>query len=284
MTRHALALSICLLTAFEAQGQTLSGRVLDAGTESPIPDVALRLYSVEGEPVEFKRTSDGDGGFVFVEVAPGRYRLEGERLGYRTTASGVLVVHAGDTIALEFRMAVAAIVLEPLTVTASARPWYEHLTPPALWEYYERRDYLSRLGRGHFMGPQEIRNLAGMPVALAIGTVPGMRAVASESSMGRFHLLGRQGCDALLFVNGHQVRLRAPLSRADTADVDFVPGPERLDWFVDDFVSLNEIEAIEVYRGAAELPGEFHGFSGNANCGAVIIWTKRAVARGGGEG
>ena len=87
------------------------------------------------------------------------------------------------------------------------------------------------------------------------------------------------GCDALFFLYGMQVRLTPPrISTRDTAnDDDIAPGPEALDYFIDDFVSLHEVEAIEVYRGASELPGEFHGFRGGGSCGAVVVWTKRGV-------
>jgi hypothetical protein len=34
-----------------------------------------------------------------------------------------------------------------------------------------------------------------------------------------------------------------------------------------------EIDAVEVYRGAAEVPGEFSG--GDARCGVVVVWTRR---------
>jgi hypothetical protein len=198
-------------------------------------------------------------------------------LGYRETVSGFVDLDEGEVVELEFHIAVEAILLDPITVVASPRPWYEHVKAPALWDYYERSEYLKTIGRGRFLGPEELRNLSGMPVTLAVSTVPGMQAVTSEHSGSRFHLLGRRGCDALFFLNGMPVPLRPPPTRADTADVDFVPGPEPLDWFIDDFVNLSEVEAIEVYRGASELPGEFHGTRGNADCGAVVVWTKRNV-------
>ena len=250
--------------------------MLDEGSGQPIPGVYVELIGIDGR-ASFSRLADDEGFFLFQDLPPGHYRLRGERLGYQETVSGFLGIEVGDQVELELRMAVEAIVLDPLTVTASPRPWYEHLKAPALWEYYERSEYLGAMGLGRFLGPEELRPLSGMPVALAIGTVPGMQAVSSENSPSRFHVLGRRGCDALFFLNGMPIRLRAPGSRADTADVDFVPGPDLLDWFIDDFVSLSDVEAIEVYRGPSELPGEFHGFSGGANCGAVVVWTRRSV-------
>lgn len=276
----AVASTALAPSAAPLSGQTLRGRVLDEASDRPIPGVYLELVDANGNAV-LSRLTDENGAFEFRTDEAGYYRLTGTHLGYRETVSGFVNLRAGEEVELEFRMAVEAIPLEPITVTASPRPWYEHLKAPALWEYYERSEYLGPLGRGRFLGPEEVRNLQGMPVTMAVATIPGMQAVASENSGARFHLLGRRGCDALFFLNGMQVRLRPPPTRADTADVDFVPGPAGLEWFLDDFVTMNDVEAIEVYRGPSELPGEFHGHSGNANCGAVVVWTKRNVDRGG---
>lgn len=272
----AAVLLATILFPSDGNAQTLMGRVLDEGTGDPIPGAYLELIGIDGKALR-SRLADDEGGFAFPDLIPGAYRIIGERLGYRETVSGFVDLGLEEVVELEFRMAAEAIVMDPITVVASPRPWYEHLKAPALWDYYERSEYLKTIGRGRFLGPEELRNLSGMPVTMAVGTVPGMQAVQSDNSGSRFHLLGRRGCDALFFLNGMPVRLRPPPSRADTADVDFVPGPAPLDWFIDDFVSLSDVEAIEVYRGPSELPGEFHGFAGNANCGAVVVWTRRNV-------
>jgi hypothetical protein len=39
------------------------------------------------------------------------------------------------------------------------------------------------------------------------------------------------------------------------------------------FLTATEIEAIEVYRGLAEVPGEFIR-SGRPPCAVVVIWTR----------
>ncbi|RMH14199.1 MAG: hypothetical protein D6701_11515, partial [Gemmatimonadetes bacterium] len=40
-----------------------------------------------------------------------------------------------------------------------------------------------------------------------------------------------------------------------------------------DLIRPEDIEAIEVYRGASEVPAEFGG--SDAGCGAIVIWTRR---------
>lgn len=284
MQRCLVFTALLLLCALDPLGaQTLIGRVVDDDSGAPVADVEVRLVDSDGNPTGQRRLSGITGGFVFLDLDPGSYRLHASRLGYRETTGPFVDLQAGDSVEVDFRIAAEAVLIEPLTVTASARPWYEHLKSPVLWEYYERSEYLSRIGRGQFLDGDDLDNLQGMPLSMAVATLPGMQAVTSDNSGSRFHLVGRMGCDALFFVNGRQVRLRAPVSREDTTDAifDLAPGPQKLDWFVDDFVSMSEVEAIEVYSGASELPGEFHGFSGGANCGAVVVWTKRGVDRGG---
>ncbi len=47
-----------------------------------------------------------------------------------------------------------------------------------------------------------------------------------------------------------------------------------------------DLEAVEIYKGAGSVPGEFGG--GDAACGAIVVWTRRGgvtvrgTARGGG--
>ncbi|MEK9501060.1 TonB-dependent receptor [Gemmatimonadota bacterium DH-20] len=252
----ALALITLGAAPVGASAQVILGRVLDDESGLGVPDVEVMLLDDRAQPVGERRLSGANGGFVF-SVDPGHYQFSAFRIGYGPGTSPFVEVQRGDSVEVEFRIAQEAIVLDPLTVTASARPWYEHMKPPALWEYYERSEHMTSLGLGRFLDRDDLRPLQGMPVSIAIGNVPGMQAVAAGTG-ARFQVLGRLDCPALFFLNGQQVRIGS-------------------DWFIDDFVSMAEVEAIEVYTGASELPGEFHGMSGGGNCGAVVVWTKRTI-------
>ena len=48
------------------------------------------------------------------------------------------------------------------------------------------------------------------------------------------------------------------------------PEPE-----LDDVVRPDDIEAIEVYRSASQVPAEFGGNSMFTRCGVIVIWTRR---------
>src|SRR6185312_4857082 len=57
------------------------------------------------------------------------YALLGQRLGYEPARHTGLTLRLGDTLIVEFRLSHLAQVLDPVLVTASAKPW-----PPAKGE------------------------------------------------------------------------------------------------------------------------------------------------------
>ncbi|HEV2129941.1 MAG TPA: Plug domain-containing protein [Longimicrobiaceae bacterium] len=69
---------------------------------------------------------------------------------------------------------------------------------------------------------------------------------------------------------GHTVMLRgtcAPMVYIDGIKVRLFSGT------IDDLVTPQALEGIEVYRSAAEVPAEYSGL--NAGCGVILLWTRR---------
>ncbi|MEK9504366.1 carboxypeptidase-like regulatory domain-containing protein [Gaopeijia maritima] len=145
----ALALITLGAAPVGASAQVILGRVLDDESGLGVPDVEVMLLDDRAQPVGERRLSGANGGFVF-SVDPGHYQFSAFRIGYGPGTSPFVEVQRGDSVEVEFRIAQEAIVLDPLTVTASARPWYEHMKPPALWEYYERSEHMTSLVWGVF--------------------------------------------------------------------------------------------------------------------------------------
>lgn len=246
--------SILFLNASPTAGQVVTGRVMDPDG-NPLPFSTIAVMGQDSDTVDIVR-ADTVGRFALDRLRPGEFWLTAEQLGYQATQT-FIHLSEGDSLEVEVRLDIDAIALEPLTVTASQRPWWENLAPPAHWEFYERREFYTRLGSGTFLTYPDLEPLQGMPVALAVADLtPFMSTVAAEGRSRSLILQSRPGCTPVIFLDGIQLR-----------------GTD-----IEEFISLSQISAIEVYRGASDVPGEFR--TQGSNCGAVAIWSQRVPRRG----
>lgn len=71
-------------------------------------------------------------------------------------------------------------------------------------------------------------------------------------------------CPADVFIDGRAVRLYRWKER-EGWELIVLAG-------IDEFVVPADVEAVEVYRRASELPARFGGAT--EGCGAVVIWTR----------
>ena len=116
---------------------------------------------------------------------------------------------------------------------------------------FERRQ---KTGAGQYLVREEIER-GGFSTLAEVAR--GMRGVAVECSGGR-------GCYIRM--------VRAPMRCLpeyivdDNVDNDFGPT-----------VPVRDIEAMEVYTGPSDVPGEYAGT--NAGCGVIVIWTRSGPAR-----
>ena len=253
---HRLPFSVTpilsLVLACTAAAQTIDGRVLDLEGSSIFgATISFRLES--GELVA-RVVSNEDGDFQIQGIDPGTYAVWAERLGFQTTQSFLSLLE-GDSIGLELRMDEEAIPLDPITVIASPRPGWEHLQPPALWEFWERKDHYGRLGTGDFLTYEELKPLHGSPVAIAVTQlVPYIHAVANEDRRNIFHIQGRMGCPPLIFLDGHPLAGEGGLRPASGMGSRFMKGVVPIGEeptygpLIDDWISLDQVEAVEVGR------------------------------------
>jgi hypothetical protein len=258
MQARSIIISLVLLTsARPASAQVLHGRVLEDASERPIGQATVELLEATSHRSVMVVITDSLGRFMLRPTTRGEFKLRTASLGFREATSAKFPLGPIDTLELEMRLKVDAVLLAPLTVTASARPWHEMMKPPGLWPFYERKSFMEKLGLGRFVTRDLIDNWAGNVTQL-VGTVPGVvitsngrtQSVAIRRSVPG---LGSGECQPLFFLNGAKINL-AGMS-------------------LDDFVDVTTLEAVEVYRGPSELPGEYAG--SDARCGAIGLWTRR---------
>jgi hypothetical protein len=230
--------------AWPLAAQTIRGRVLEEFTDRPIGGAAVSLLTEQGARVAQGATSASDGGFTLPAPSPSTYRLWAEKPGYRLLVSPALQLRQGDVLDVTLRLLPDTIVLRPVVVTASNRR-------PAgrFGGFYDR---MGRHVAGTFITRDQIERRHPIQVSDLLRTIPGLEVLPSPRGFG-FDVRTVDGCRPQVFLDGVPYALL---------------GGET----IDDVVSPTQLEGIEVYRHAAEVPAEF--LTAGSSCGAIVLWTR----------
>ena len=277
-----------------------SAAAQDAGRVSGV------VRSLQGEPVPdaeilVQRTtlrfqSGADGRFVLVGMPLGRQVLVFRRIGFRPEALAVDVTAIPRAIG-PVVMEAGAFKLPEISVSAKYAKPERYANTTKYDDFYRRRKigggiYLDRdLVDQRFVGntSEMFTGLAGVHVDIQ---PPGVgsklwfaRCNESPPAIGVWvdgvRLLppwGLSGAQGLQAARGRQGVVASAAGAASEAGAS-APGEDSRSRFVEEVinsVSPSDIEAIEVYKGPAGLPGEFNN---GDNCGAIIIWTKEGGVR-----
>ena len=222
-----------------SQRSETSGRlraiVMEMDTGVPLAGAAIRLIA-QDRP-EVARLTDERGRAFFDELVPGRYEIVIDQLGYGE-AHASLNVRASALTAVTAELAPEVLELEPIIVTTTRRG-------ADRGGFEERR----RFGLGHFITRADIAT-DPRHVSSLLRMIPGVQVTPVTGPAGGGRLSMRGGCRPDLLLDGVAIRPSAGLT-------------------LDDYLSSNEVEAIEVYRGV-ETPLRF----GSNSCGAIVVWTR----------
>jgi len=238
LRQRLVLLSMPFLGALTAQAQDSSGvigRVFDERTSEVIVDV---LLFVDGNRREI--TLSRQGRFVLSGMAPGLHRIEVRAIGYRPY-----------TLDVELQPRQITERQFPLVFTGERLPDIEvesrnaRLLPR--FGDFERR---KQNKMGHFITRDEIRARGYMRLGDAMKGVRGVRVDCTEVDCIVHMARAPVNCFPTYYVDGRQTRSFA----ASTP--------------------VSDVHGIEVYRSAAEMPGEFSGAS--AMCGVIVVWTRAA--------
>ena len=231
-----------------ADAQVLRGRVSDAVTQRPLPQVSVSLYS-DSLKLLGEARSDSTGVFMLRLPQPGSYHVMPRKIGYFGSVVGPLAMTTRDTFELLVHLAPVAISIRGVEVTATRDP---HIDFTRGFEARRAR------GIGSFVTREEIdkraaprtldllRGLAGVSVIDDDGS-PGLNDLMVVSNRGTRSAAG--ACRLSMFVDGLQV---------DDAQVNRTYRP-------------SDFEAIEVYA-ASQVPIQFR--MQGSECGAILFWTK----------
>jgi hypothetical protein len=254
-------LASAVLLAGSASAQTVRGWVLDETDGQPVRGTVLAVLHAERDTV-LARQLAADGSFQILVRDTGTYRLWVEALGYAPLIVA-LDLHTGTVLTLELKLRPDALALDPVRVVAERRE-------PVYMQDFRRRQ---SSGFGRFVTREDIEQTGGASLPDVLQTVPGLRLVDYAVGSRIVPLVATRAlsasgdCFAALYVNG----VRQFEMRTDQPGGPVDPGmlAQAEDMFR---LSASEIEAVEVYRGAAEVPAEFSGST--ARCGVVAVWLR----------
>lgn len=239
----------------EARGVEVRGRVLDARTSEPVPGATVTVLDSYGEPMARRVT--GDLGEFVVEVRRrAGIRLRANRIGYAPVDTPFLDFGSHHYFLIEIHMDVEAVLLAPLEVVARGT----RLDRSPLFDGFDHR---RQLGFGSFFTRAEIEGLRPLRVTDLLQRIPGVSLSGSGAGYRRIVTMnrtpvGRGGgaCPVQIFMDGMLI------TRAMAGEVS-----------VDELVTPEGLEGMEVYRGLSTVPAEF--LNSNSHCGVVALWTRR---------
>ncbi len=231
------------------QGGTVTGRVLDSQTGTPLAAVQVFISALD-----LGGLTQQNGRYLLQNVPAGTHTLTVARIGYRTTDAQVSV-GGGQTVEQNFAIAEEALALDEIIVTGTPGGTQRR----AIGNAVTRLDAAAVVDRVAITGIQDLLTarapgLQYNRLSGNIGTGGGIR-IRGVSSL-------ELGAQPLIYVDG----IRVNNSNAIGPDI----GRDRQSSALNDF-SPDEIESIEIIKGpaAATLYGT------EASAGVIQIITKR---------
>ncbi len=109
-----------------------------------------------------------------------------------------------------------------------------------------------------FLGRPEIEGKRAFRASGVFRRIAGVHVAPLPNGMDEWQVLLRNRCLPSLWIDGVNVRSSGGAN-----------GPRVR---IDDFLSPVEIEGIEIYRSASEVPPRYGGTG--ASCGVILIWTR----------
>lgn len=245
--RFALLVVAAVLTpaaSFAQKGSAfVFGSVVNRATQGPI--VGARITHLgDGRLV----ASDSLGYYRFPNLAAGLVRFSVRAPGYPTATFTVALTN-GERMERDIELdslqlpADSAQALPEVTVEAASPMGRRYAD-------FERR---KSQGRGQYLTRADIEGRGANTLQDAVRH---MRGVNLDCSGTQCHIR----------------MARAPMRCAPEYIVD-----ERVDNMFGPTVPVRDIEALELYTGPSEVPGEFAG--SNAGCGVIVIWTRSGPPR-----
>ena len=241
----AAVLASCAMIARAQAPATLNGKVRQARDSAPISGAMVELVG------RARAYTDSMGAFTFGAMRPGRLELRVRRLGFEPFAQYV-DIRANQTNSYDVAMTPLPVELKEVMIEGKL------VSVPHRFEDVYRR---AASGFGHLITLEEIERRRPFYVRELLNGIPG---IFVDNYKVRFRRCG----DANNWRNPDRAKVQVYIDgqRVTRFDADETNVDAALS-----LVSVTNIQAIEVYSGIAQIPGEFLSDA----CAVIAIWTKR---------
>jgi hypothetical protein len=272
MSRSSVWLLVLSCTAVNVAAQraefaSVAGVVRQRGAGTPIPAALVREMSGAGQT-----QTDDDGRFQLSGLTAGTHVIRIQRVGYAPLEFEI-DLGVGEAVELrsgELLLDAFAVTIDSVVITASG----ERLLPALVGEgFYERR----RLTSGSFMNREQVERRHSQRFTDVLRTIPGVSIVPNSNYMrparpprrGAFAAIAGRS-KMTIDTRRQLVRMRGCETIALWLDGLYVGSTDEID--IDAFLGVGDIEGIEAYRGASEMPARF--MTAGIACGAIVVWTR----------
>ena len=255
--RFVVLTALLALIVPPASAQVIRGVVVDdevrvsatgAEIRTPVAGADLELLA-NGDPAGRRATTDSLGMFVLSLPQPGGFGLRVTHTAYLPFETDIIEVDQEESVSVEIRLGRNVIPLEPIVVRARINSalagFHQRRTGSALGSYVTREEVEAR-GAGYTT--DLLRGLPGIRLNfIRWGVGP---AIEMQGGFGV--------CQPTIFVDGLQL-------------------PESAGGSLNDFLTPERIEGVEVYSSISTVPAQFH----SGTCGVILFWTRRGAREGG---
>lgn len=220
--------------------------VVEEGTAQPLAVVFVWVHDREGVSLALIET-DETGRFAATLPRAGAYALRVHKFGYQPLETEHFEVANDEELELHIVIAVQAIALDPLEVTAT-----RGIAPGTHPDFQRRIAWGRQTGSGRFFTRDDIENAGLLRTTSLLMTVPAvpLRYTRDGRVLLAASMRGSPSCRPAVYMNGAEVSNLAGL---------------------DDLVTLEELEGVEIYRWRNEMPTEL---AWGDVCSAVAFWTR----------
>jgi hypothetical protein len=191
-------------------------------------------------------TTDSTGRFRLTNLPLGTQTIEVRRLGW-IPARLTVELRRNELNLAQVRMTDRAVLLSAVRVKGRAL-------------FHDRTGFEQRMqsGLGYYMTRMAIDARNASTFSEILRGAPGVRIVSTAD--GQMVEMSRAAWSSIA------VPCRA------TYWVDGVRWPAAMSDNIDNLLQPSEIEAVEVYSGPAQTPGQFSGFG--VECGTIVVWSR----------